>query len=1179
MPEYCSVSCTGDTPIGLAIRQAFKRGLRSLSRVDTSNLSYRASTLIRRAPSEISLSRSVPSRPSRPSRPFSLPQPNAPSPSPQEVKCTTESVKSGEEVCEGGKADVNSDMVRQPVATPVESSSPIPSRPTSKPPVNLRPGPVHTWHSLGPEEEVPATVVHSNSTPNPSPKTQSAQLDDDAFLSPETKLLLETWMSVPWCIRMLGTVLYSNEMKLPIGALELVQKNVARREPILFMMHKDTDEESEPTFVSSVPGSDSKASEESSKTSEGEVMSSSESVSDLKDSGASTPVTVPGSDRENSDTDTKSGDPQTEVPSSVSSSVVQTCYDITTVDRYFEIYIDKLEGVDLRLMRLVFGEDWNISLTEGDRQQLHVDSIEKSEETSDPLNVARQSSSPRIRGAITSMLFKKRERELRKTRISTRQEESSLLTAENPSGPENPLSEIGDTDVDEIPESILDLEEDKIMEDTTQGNTTPNVIRKTGWIYSRTEDNVKIDKISFAAVDMWITINFFFAGVEIAPPLITKKSPGPRWGQWLRSKIPLKNLPRETRLYATLYVEKDPGVPIPAAWTGWPLYNWNGYLTDGPFRHNLRRGGRANPLIATAAPAGEDPVVIIGKMPLSPLPIAFHESLLYKPLSSHEHKPVTTNEVPEPPPEEKKELFKILEKDVLSTLTKKEKHFVWHWKDYCLTHNKYLPKVLLSCPWHDPEQVKIAHDLLMELPPLTPTAALELLQSAFADTWVRSFAVECLEKMPDAEIVHYLSQLVQVLKYENHLFSPLSLFLLKRALKNRIIVGHSCFWYLLTESCDPTMATRYGLLLEAYIAGCGTHHRNVCQHQVLMARELQNISARVSSTRNANEKRNLLQAGLRNFQSQLPPVFSLPIDSSVKLSGIILEKCKYLDSNAAPLWLTFSYADKAVPDNYSVIVKSGDDLRQDILTMQMFSIMDTLWKANGMDLGMTLYKVIATSPTSGMIEVVKNSTTAAKIEKDAGGSLQAFSRYPLKRWIEQNNLTTELTNQAIDNFTRSCAGYCVATYVIGIGDRHNDNIMVTKAGHMFHIDFGHFLGNIMKFGFYNRESAPFVFTPSFMHVMGDERGADYLRFMELSTRAYDIVRQNSNIFLNLFHMMLSTGIPQLRTVNDIHYLRQAFSLEQTREKAQRHWANLVIESLNTKTTQINFFLHNLAHPD
>ena len=85
----------------------------------------------------------------------------------------------------------------------------------------------------------------------------------------------------------------------------------------------------------------------------------------------------------------------------------------------------------------------------------------------------------------------------------------------------------------------------------------------------------------------------------------------------------------------------------------------------------------------------------------------------------------------------------------------------------------------------------------------------------------------------------------------------------------------------------------------------------------------------------------------------------------------------------------------------------------------------------------------------------------------------------------------------------------MATFVLGIGDRHPDNIMVNQQGQVrctvsmltmvckflkfvfliqvFHIDFGHFLDHKKKKFGINRERVPFVLTEDFIRVIARDK--------------------------------------------------------------------------------------------
>ena len=100
---------------------------------------------------------------------------------------------------------------------------------------------------------------------------------------------------------------------------------------------------------------------------------------------------------------------------------------------------------------------------------------------------------------------------------------------------------------------------------------------------------------------------------------------------------------------------------------------------------------------------------------------------------------------------------------VLST---DEKSLIWQFRYYLVQNKTALPKFLQSVSWQSKQEMEEALDLLYKWQPLDPADALELLSPAFKEPKVRAYAISRLQCADNDELLLYLLQLVQALRYE-----------------------------------------------------------------------------------------------------------------------------------------------------------------------------------------------------------------------------------------------------------------------------------------------------------------------------------------------------------------------------------------------------------------------------
>jgi hypothetical protein len=283
------------------------------------------------------------------------------------------------------------------------------------------------------------------------------------------------------------------------------------------------------------------------------------------------------------------------------------------------------------------------------------------------------------------------------------------------------------------------------------------------------------------------------------------------------------------------------------------------------------------------------------------------------------------------------------------------------------------------------------------------------------------------------------------------------------------------------------------------------------------------------------------------------PLLRLPVDPQVKVSGIDYKKIEVKRSAEAPMIITCTGVDRQEEEaedsadataesqrstwsrrtqklpHYRLMYKR-DDLRKDAIVQNIINVMYLILKQETrLDIPLVTYRVLPTSSFDGLIEIVENAHTLYSIIRDHGTIMNFLHHYNGHRTLSDIS----------SSFRESLAAYTVITFLLGVGDRHADNVMLTKDGILFHIDYGFILGKDPK-----PLQPPMRLDHYMIEALGGAQTQQFEQFKQLCVIAFNCLRRH----VSLFMIMLTLVVKALPEITDfgVNYTQsdlEAFVIE------------------------------------
>ena len=499
---------------------------------------------------------------------------------------------------------------------------------------------------------------------------------------------------------------------------------------------------------------------------------------------------------------------------------------------------------------------------------------------------------------------------------------------------------------------------------------------------------------------------------------------------------------------------------------------------------------------------------------------------------------------------DKSKIEEIKKRSPFEDMTNYDKETLWSNRYKLSTESEFLSKVLSCVDYSNPKHLVELEKILELAKLLNATECMGLLGGKFLHESIRNFAVKCLKNSPFIEIQEYLYELIHGLRYEINHDNELARFILDKAIKYPVTIGHSFYWILKSQMYEQNFQQRYGLYLEIFLNKIGPNLTKIFYDEDVLLNKLEEICETQKNKKlSKKDKQNHFNKTINDFNELLEKEkneVSLPFNFKYRINKIDIENSKIIlkDLKHIQLIINFKNVDK-LGDNILINYYNDEDIRMTLVTMQLFNVLHTIWCENNLKLIMTLYNVMTTSRNKGLIQLIPDSQIFDDMPiKETAGGKNIFGKRSLRKYFTLNSGISP--EEVYENFINSNVAYCVANYVLGVTQRNKKNIHLKRNGEIFYTSYEHLLNHYSKI--FGDRGIPFFFNITFADFL-KEKEERFKLFKERFEQAFILLRNKAKDIIGLLEILLSSGLPEI-SHKSIQFLEDTLGLNKTEDESK-----------------------------